>query len=756
MKKTITILMSLIMVMLMGYNSKAQIIISGLIANPGGTDSTYEYVQLVATQNIDFATSNYSVVFTNNGSALATGWIAGNAISYGFNLTSGTVAAGSTFYVGGSGKRISGSGSTDISSLNWIKTINTVTTAGDGFGNVSVSGVLGNGGANADGIAVFSGLTSAITSTTVPVDAIFYGTGVGTAKPATGGYVLPNNDRYSTAQGTFGNGTNTFVFPDAFSNVFLHLSGTYNTNNNTWSINRTGVTDTLTSTSPITQIATQIVLSGGTVIVPTVSSVAAIGITQTSATCGGNVTSDGGGTITERGICYGATADPTIAGTKVVVAGTNGAFTGNVTGLTANTPYHFRAYATNSAGTSYGSDLTFTTASGAVAPVVSTGAVSAITSFTATVAGDVTNDGGSAITERGICWSTTANPTTANTKVAVSGTTGVFSGNLTGLTGSTVYYARAYAINAIGTSYGSDINFTTAVAAIPCATIAELRAKIADNSTLYQLTGEAFLTYKHASRNQKYIQDATAAVLIDDPNPAKITTIYNIGDGITGIKGKLYNYFGLLEFIPVEDPGMPTSINNVVNPLALTAANMQDTAFMRAHQSKLVKFNSAAFTDGNGIMKFSTNKKYRLTEGGITDSLFYTFSYTVDYITPAPLTVPSGNGSIIGNVNMSFNKYYITARSKNDISLLVGINEVENETVGVYPNPTSGKFTVNIDKFNSGDVKIYSMVGTLITSQQVNKGTNEFDLSAYGKGMYFVKYTDAKTGKSWTEKLIVK
>jgi hypothetical protein len=130
MKKTITILMSLIMVMLMGYNSKAQIIISGLIANPGGTDSTYEYVQLVATQNIDFATSNYSVVFTNNGSALATGWIAGNAISYGFNLTSGTVAAGSTFYVGGSGKRISGSGSTDISSLNWIKTINTVTTAG--------------------------------------------------------------------------------------------------------------------------------------------------------------------------------------------------------------------------------------------------------------------------------------------------------------------------------------------------------------------------------------------------------------------------------------------------------------------------------------------------------------------------------------------------------------------------------------------------------------------------------------------------
>jgi len=494
----------------------------------------------------------------------------------------------------------------------------------------------------------------------------------------------------------------------------------------------------------------------GTVTAPVVTSGIASGITQTSAICGGNVTADGGAAITARGICYSTSANPDISGTKVPVTGTTGAFSGNLTGLTGNTLYHFRAYATNSAGTSYGSDVTFTTAASAVAPVVTTGAASAITTTTAIVGGDVSNDGGSTITERGICWSTTLNPTTTNSKIAVTGTTGTFSGNLTGLTGSTLYHARAYATNSIGTSYGADITFTTAVAAIPCANIAELRAKPADNSTLYQLTGEAVITYQHTSRNQKYIQDATAAIVIDDPSPAKITTTYSIGNGITGIKGKLYNYFGLLEFVPVEDPGAPTSISNVITPLVLTAANMMDTTLMKAHQSKLVKLNAAAFTDANGTMKFSTNKKYRLTEGGTTDSLFYTFSYTVDYITPTPLTVPSGQGFIIGNVNMSYNKYYITARSKSDISLLTGINEIENDVVGVYPNPSNGKFTVSLDKINNGEVKIYSMVGSLIVSQQINKGNNEFDLSSYGKGMYFINFTDSKSGKSWTEKLLVK
>jgi len=240
----------------------AQIIISGVMANPGGTDSNYEYVQLIATQSIDFSSTPYSVVVCNNGTANANGWVTGGTLTYGFNITSGTVALGDVFYVGGSGQRISGSGSTSISSLKWVRTINNVSSGGDdglGTGN-STTGVFGNGGTS-DGVAVFSGKISTLTNTTVPVDAIFYGTSVGGAKPSTGGYTVPDNDRYSNSQGTFGNGTNTYFFPDATSNTFIKLTGTYNFLTSTWITNRTGSQVSLSSTSTVNDILTGITLA---------------------------------------------------------------------------------------------------------------------------------------------------------------------------------------------------------------------------------------------------------------------------------------------------------------------------------------------------------------------------------------------------------------------------------------------------------------------------------------------------------------
>jgi hypothetical protein len=85
-------------------------------------------------------------------------------------------------------------------------------------------------------------------------------------------------------------------------------------------------------------------------------------ITTTTASSGGNVTSDGGGTITARGICWSTTTRPTTTlTTKTSETGTTGEFTSNMTGLTASTLYYVRAYATNSAGTAYGNEVSFTT-----------------------------------------------------------------------------------------------------------------------------------------------------------------------------------------------------------------------------------------------------------------------------------------------------------------------------------------------------------------------------------------------------------
>jgi hypothetical protein len=147
-------------------------------------------------------------------------------------------------------------------------------------------------------------------------------------------------------------------------------------------------------------------------------------------------------------------------------------------------------------------------------------------------------------------------------------------------------------IKAIAYAVGYDPSFvSTAVYEYPTAVsnIAALRAGTA-GGTVYKLTGEAVLTYKNAARNVKYIQDATAAIVIDDAS-GKISTNYDLYDGITGITGTLNVYNGLLQFIPVGDPGAATSINNVVTPEIRTLSSLTS-----ADQGKLIKVQGTAIT----------------------------------------------------------------------------------------------------------------------------------------------------------------
>ena len=132
-----------------------------------------------------------------------------------------------------------------------------------------------------------------------------------------------------------------------------------------------------------------------------------------------------------------------------------------LSGLSSTTPYYAKSFIVNKAGTSYGAVVSFTTL--AVVPTLATTtAASAIAGTTATSGGNVSADGGSAVTARGIVWGTATNPTIALTTKTTDGTgTGVFTSSLTGLTAATLYYVRSYATNAIGTSYGAEISFTT-------------------------------------------------------------------------------------------------------------------------------------------------------------------------------------------------------------------------------------------------------------------------------------------------------
>jgi hypothetical protein len=99
-----------------------------------------------------------------------------------------------------------------------------------------------------------------------------------------------------------------------------------------------------------------------------------------------------------------------------------------------------------------------------ILPTVATSQVNAVTSTTAVGGGNVTASGGGGVAERGVCWSTTPTPTIAGPHKASGINTGSFTCSITGLLPNTTYYLRAYALNAAGTSYGIEIQFTTAAA----------------------------------------------------------------------------------------------------------------------------------------------------------------------------------------------------------------------------------------------------------------------------------------------------
>jgi uncharacterized protein (TIGR02145 family) len=207
--------------------------------------------------------------------------------------------------------------------------------------------------------------------------------------------------------------------------------------------------------------------------VPTLTTTAVSSITTVSASSGGNITDDGGADVTARGVCWGTATMPAITGSKTSDGIGIGSFTSSLTGLTPNTKYYVRAYATNSEGTAYGSEVSFTT-NPIVGATITTTAVTAITSTTAVSGGNISADGGGSITARGVCWGTAADPTTANSKTSDGTGTGSFASNITGLTTGTVYHVRAYATNGSGTSYGNDIQFSTL--AIPTVTTAAVTA----------------------------------------------------------------------------------------------------------------------------------------------------------------------------------------------------------------------------------------------------------------------------------------
>jgi len=219
---------------------------------------------------------------------------------------------------------------------------------------------------------------------------------------------------------------------------------------------------------------------------PTVSTAAITNnTTGTSATSGGTVI-DNGATISMKGVCWGISSNPTIANTKTENGAGGGTFTSSITGLSAGQVYNVRAYATTSTGqTVYGSNVTFTATAGAAAQTVTTAGITNNTTGTSATSGGNVTANGATISMKGVCWSTSANPTIANTKTEDGAGGGIFTSSITGLTNGQSYNVRAYATNSLGqTAYGSNVTFTaTAGAAAQTVTTAGATAVTSTTAT---------------------------------------------------------------------------------------------------------------------------------------------------------------------------------------------------------------------------------------------------------------------------------
>ncbi|MEG2665658.1 MAG: DUF5689 domain-containing protein [Bacteroidales bacterium] len=268
-----------------------------------------------------------------------------------------------------------------------------------------------------------------------------------------------------------------------------------------------------------------------------------------------------------------------------------------------------------------------------------------------------------------------------------------------------------------------------------CATIAELRSR-ATGTTVYTLNESVVITAIGSQRGQKFIQDETAAILIDDKDSV-LSMTFKIGDNIKGLRGKLSSYFGLLQFIPDTTATLVPDGGKIINAKEVTLVQLKDPNVMANYQSQLIQVKGVRFTNTG---TFANGKKYQLTSGFITDTLFRCHFYGVDYIGKS---LPTNTLNITGIAILDHAKYYISARNAADMTS-VAIENLDPSEYAIYPNPTTGLVNLDIKNGQNYDVVIYSLSGQKILEKKNLNGHHEINLTGKSKGMYLINILTEK------------
>lgn len=346
----------------------------------------------------------------------------------------------------------------------------------------------------------------------------------------------------------------------------------------------------------------------------------------------------------------------------------------------------------------YLDNVAFTTSVSANLPTVTTTSASSITSSSAVTGGNVTSDGGATVTERGVCYSTSQNPTTSNSKVTSGSGTGSFTCNLTGLQPNTTYYVRAYAKNSVGTAYGSQISFTTSSAPV---------------------------TYCASKGNSVYYEWIDYFKLGTLTN----TTAANVGYG---------------DFTSMTPPSLGRGTTQTV----YFSAGFQSTAYTEYFKVYIDYNKDGDFTDAGELVA-----SYSSSSSG-TLSKTFTVPTTAALGTTRLRIVMSDNSSTTSCGTYSYGEtedytVNITTSSSSPIYLTAIDVEPEHQSpdyLNIYPIPANEfiNIQVNNNELINAKATIYSVRGQKVAEYPIISNNQEINISELPAGSYNLKFFDGQ------------
>lgn len=301
------------------------------------------------------------------------------------------------------------------------------------------------------------------------------------------------------------------------------------------------------------------------------------------------------------------------------------------------------------------------------------------------------------------------------------------------------------------------VTLTFSVASfITVANLAALRADVITNGAgrYYQLSSNPVVTYTRTARNQKYIQDTSGGILIDDNTtaPGVITTSVNVGDAISGLRGQSVLFSGLLQITPVANVTVASS-GNTVTPQVVTIAELNNASAITAgtYESELVQINGITFDTTTANFPLSTDAATNINLTIGSDVLTFRTAFSeANYMGTAKPTSATNIIALVGRFNTTAQ---VTSRSTSDLNVPLSSSSFDNiNGLTMYPNPLSGNTLFLTSTANAAmSVQIFDLLGKeVLKATVVNNAVNVAKLTA---GVYVVKITEE--GKTATRKLVI-